>query len=73
MSYPCIVYAVDRARTEFAGNMPFMYTKRYQVTVIHDDPNSDIPDKIGKGFPMCVFDRAFTANNKHHSVFTLYF
>jgi hypothetical protein len=72
MDYPCIVYQVDNARTEFAGNRPYMRTKKYQVTVIHDDPDSDIPDKLGM-LPMALFDRYYTANNLHHSVYTLYF
>jgi hypothetical protein len=72
MQYPCIVYSMDNARTEFAGNLPYMYSKRYQVTVIHDDPDSDIPDKVAM-MQYALFNRHFTANNLHHSVFTLYF
>ena len=72
MQYPCIVYEMDNARTEFAGNKPYMYAKRYQVTAIDRDPDSLIPDTIA-WLPSAVFDRHFTANNLHHSVFTLYF
>lgn len=71
MEYPCIVYEVDNARTAFAGNRPYMYKKRYQITVIHEDADSDIPDRIA-WLESAVFDRHFTANNLHHSVFTLY-
>lgn len=72
MQYPCIVYTMDNARTEFAGNMPYMYTKRYMITVIHDDPDSVIPDTIAM-LQSALFDRHYVANNLHHSVFTLYF
>jgi hypothetical protein len=72
MAYPCIVYEMDNARTEFAGNRPYMYTKRYQVTVIDRDPDSVIPDTLA-WLEKTTFDRHFTANNLHHSVFTLYF
>lgn len=72
IEYPCIVYQVDRARTEFAGNKPYFYRKRYQITVIHDDPDSDIPDKIAM-LESALLDRTYTANNLHHSVLTLYF
>ena len=34
MTYPCIVYKRDNASTEFAGNKPYRYEKRYQVTFI---------------------------------------
>ncbi len=72
MQYPCIVYQQDYARTEFAGNMPYKYAKRYQITVIDVNPDSLIPDKIAM-LQSALFDRHFTANNLHHSVFTLYF
>ena len=72
MEYPCVVYQVDSARTEFAGNRPYFFRKRYQITVIHDDPDSDIPYRIAM-LETATFDRTFTANNLHHSVVTLYF
>ena len=72
MQYPCIVYALDDIRTEFAGNLPYTQTKRYQVTVIHDDPDSDIPERVA-ALPMSQFDRRYAANNLYHSVITLYF
>lgn len=72
MQYPCIVYKRDRVETEFADNQPYRHTKRYQVTVIHPDPDSDIPDKIAV-LPLCSFDRFFTADNLNHDVFNLFF
>lgn len=72
MEYPCIVYKRDLARTQFAGNSPYRYTKRYQVTVIDRDPDSEIPDKIA-ALPRCTFDRHFAADNLNHDAFTLYF
>lgn len=72
MVYPCIVYARFSAHTTFADNNPYSYDKRYQVTVISRDPDSDVPDKIAK-LPMCLFDRAYVADNLHHDVFDLYY
>lgn len=72
MQYPCIVYAQDNAKTEFAGNYPYSYAKRYQVTVIERNPDSVIPDKIAM-LPKSVLNRIFTADNLHHYVFNLYF
>lgn len=71
MQYPCIVYARDNASTEFAGNFPYRYHKRYQVTVMDTDPDSPYPDKVAR-LPMCLFNRHFTADNLHHDVFILY-
>jgi len=72
MEYPCIVYDVDQASTDFADNAPYHYVKRYQVTVMAEDPDSVIPDKIA-ALPMCIFNRNFASNNLHHNVFLLYF
>lgn len=72
MVYPCIVYKRDQANTIFADNNPYRNTKRYQVTVIDRDPDSVIPDKVA-AFPLCTFNRFFTADNLNHDVFNLYF
>lgn len=70
--YPCIVYKRDYARTQFAGNNPYRYTKRYQVMIIDRNPDSSIPDEVAK-LPMCIFDRFYTANDLNHDVFNVYF
>jgi hypothetical protein len=72
MQYPCIVFHRDSADTKFAGNRPYRYTKRYQVTVIDRDPDSEIPDKVA-ALPACTFNRYFAAENLNHDVFNLYF
>ena len=72
MQYPCIVYKRDSAGTKFADNGLYQHMKRYQITVITRDPDSNIPDKIAS-LPLCAFNRFFVANNLNHDVFNLYF
>lgn len=72
MTYPCIVYSRDMANTQFADNNPYRRTKRYMVTVIDQDPDSVIPDKVAL-LPMCLFERHFAAGNLHHDVYNIYF
>lgn len=72
MKYPCIVYKRDQAQTEFANNSPYKNTKRYSVTVIDKDPDSDIPDRVAR-LPMCTFNRFYTADDLNHDVYNLYF
>ena len=73
MQYPCIVYNREiNAVTKFADNLPYSYTKRYLVTVIDRDPNSQVPDKIA-ALKACIFLRFFTANDLNHDVFHIYF
>jgi len=70
--YPCIVYARDRMINHYADNTPYVHTKRYQVTVIDQNPDSAIPDRIGQ-LPLCTFLRHFVTEGLHHDVYTLYF
>lgn len=72
MQYPCIIYKRDNAKTLFAGNNPYRFTKRYQVMVIGRDPDSTVPDEIA-ALPLCTFDRFYTADNLNHDVFTIFF
>lgn len=72
MEFPCIVYREDSTEARFAGNSPYRLTKRYEVTVIDRDPDTEIPDVVRR-FEMCSHDTTFSANNLNHYVFTLYF
>lgn len=72
IEYPCIVYNLDSAETEFADNNPYRFTKQYEVTVIDRDPDSEIPDKVAM-LPMCRLTRRFSTDNLNHNVFTLFF
>lgn len=72
MNYPCIVYKREYKATLFAGNRPYRHRKRYLVTVITKDPDSDIPGRIAD-LPLCAYDRFYTADNLNHDVFKLFF
>lgn len=72
MSYPCILYEHSSSDTQFANNNPYIVLKRYTITVIDTNPDSDIPDKVSK-LPRCISDRNFVSDNLHHWVFNLYF
>lgn len=72
MEYPCIVYHRDYELAEYADDAPYKRRKRYLVTVIDRDPDSELPDKIGE-LPLCVYDRFFTADNLNHDVYKLFF
>jgi hypothetical protein len=73
MQYPCIVYARESGdSSRFANNRPYQHVKRYQVTVIDRNPDSDLPDQV-QDLPLCQFVRFFTADNLNHFVFNLFF
>lgn len=70
--YPCIVYKRDFAITIFADDKPYKHKKRYMITVIDPNPDSDIPDKVA-ALPMSLFNRFYTADNLNHDVYNVYF
>lgn len=72
MSYPCIVYQRDYADTKFADNEVYSHTPRYQLTVIDQDPDGEIREKVA-ALPRCLYTRFFAANQLNHDVFSLYF
>lgn len=72
MKYPCIVYKLSYVNTEYADDIPYRKKKRYDITIIDRDPDSEIPDKVSD-LPFCAFDRNFTSDGLHHNVYRLYF
>lgn len=72
LKYPCIVYERSDIRTVKADNIKYTMKKRYTVTYISEDPDSEIPDKIVQ-LPYCSFDRHFKSGNMNHDVFDLYY
>lgn len=72
MQFPCIVYNRDGAWPEYADNTTYKNIKRYQVTVIDRNPDSEIPDKVEE-LPRARFDRWFAADQLNHYVFNLFF
>jgi hypothetical protein len=72
LQYPCIVYRRDNARTQYADNEPYRSTKRYIVTVIDRNPDSEFPDKVSR-LPHCSRDRFFAAKDLNHDVFSIFF
>lgn len=73
MSYPCIRYSLGGVNSFKADDHNYKNTKRYEITVIDQDPDSDIYEKILEHFPMCSLERTYTADNLNHWVLTLYY
>lgn len=72
LSYPCVIYERSQANTRFANDNPYINTKRYSVTVVDRDPDSEIPDKIAT-MPLCMHSSFFVTDNLNHDVFDIYF
>lgn len=72
LKYPCIVYTLSDVLPDYADDEVYLTHKGYTVTVIDEDPDSEIPDKV-LGLRHCKFTRHFTSDNLNHDVFMLYF
>jgi hypothetical protein len=72
MSYPCITYKRDGIRPAFADNAPYRLTTRYLVTLLTEDPDNEVVEKIA-ALPMCSHNRFFTKDRLNHDVFALHY
>lgn len=72
LSYPCIIYGLDRIDTRDANNRKYKIDKSYQLTLIDEDPDSDLVEPILE-LPMCRFDRSFSSDGLNHYTFTIYY
>lgn len=72
LKYPCITYNRANNTTLYADNKPYLIETRYIVTVIDQDPDSEIVPEIEK-LSKCTFDRHYESDNLNHDVFTLYY
>lgn len=72
MKYPCFVYNYTNDLDVFADNLHYQHSKRYTVTYITYDPDSDIYNRMSK-IPYCTSDRNFAVKGLNHFVFTLYY
>lgn len=72
MSYPAIVYSLDKIQTLKADNEKYKLNKRYSITLIHKNPDNPIVDKLLE-LKYCALNRTYTSDNLYHYVFELYY
>lgn len=72
MQYPCLVYRLEGADVRKADNINYLKHKRYLVTIIDENPDSEFPDQL-ESLGYCTPSRIFTFDNLNHFVYTLYF
>lgn len=72
LEYPCIIYNRDLADTKFANDKPYTHKLRYAITIIDQNPDSEIPSKVAL-LPMSSFNRHYTVDNLNHDVYSVYF
>lgn len=73
LQYPCCIYKLVGDNKFYADDIPFFRAKRYTVTIIDQNPDSEFSDQLIAGFPYCTLDRPFTMDNMNHFVHTLFY
>lgn len=73
MKYPAIVYNLSSGKSRYADNNVYLLNKRYSVTVIEKNPDSDWAKVIPSSFEYCTFERMFATENLNHWQFSLYY
>lgn len=72
LQYPCILYARDSLWIDHADNTPYRHQRRYLITVVDADPDSEIPDKVAQ-LPTAQYGRSYSADYLNHDTFRIYF
>lgn len=72
IKYPAIVYSRSDIDNKFANDSVYKQSHVYSITVIDDDPDSEIVERMSN-IPKCKFDRHFVSDNLNHDLFTLYY
>lgn len=72
LKYPCVIYARESMDINHANNHPYSHKRRYLITVIDSDPDSEIPSKIAM-LPTAQYGRQYSSDYLNHDTFRLYF
>lgn len=72
IKYPAIKYSRDDIQNTFANNNVYMQQYAYEITVIDEDPDSEIVNKISK-LPTARFERHFTSDDLNHDVYQIFY
>lgn len=72
INYPAIVYERSKIDTIYADDNPYVWNRKYQVTLIDKNPDSVYIKDILK-LKKCKHIRHFTVDNLNHDVFEIYY
>lgn len=71
MKYPAIRYARKKIDKTYANNSVYKFRTAYELTLIDEDPNSGLIEKILQ-LPYCSHDRHYKTDNLNHDIFTIH-
>lgn len=72
MHYPCIKYDQPISSSHYADGVKYIKNQRYTVTVIDEDPDSEIASRLYDEFDYCYHSTSFVSGGLHHFVYDIY-
>lgn len=73
LKYPCIIYNLNSADSQYADDFAYRFKRRYDVMYITKNPDDENVDKIAKYFKYIKFDRWFASGGLNHYNYNLYY
>ena len=73
IKYPCIMYNYANPDIDYANNYIYFHMKCYEVTIVDEDPDSELPDKLLYAFQYIKPGRVYPADHLWHFTFKLYY
>lgn len=70
LNYPAIIYGLDDIHSTYANGGVYTLNKRYMITLVDKDPDSDFVEKISR-IPTCRLSRIYKADNLNHFTFSI--
>lgn len=70
IKYPAIIYSRADIDNRFADNEVYNQSHLYKITIVDQDPDSEIVDKMSK-FKRSKFERHYATNGLNYDVFTI--
>lgn len=73
IKYPAIIYSLSDVMTRKANNEKYLKYRKYNIILIHNDPDNDLIDLMLDTFSHCSLERTYKADNLYHYVFDVFY
>lgn len=73
LKYPCVIYSRDRGKTRHADDMPYIYTRAYELILVTKEADSPLPEKFARSLRSCEHERTYVSDNLYHDVYRIYY
>jgi hypothetical protein len=72
LTYPCIIYVRDDIQVLRASNVLHKISKKYTITLIGNDVDTDLPERLLE-LETVSFDRRYIKDGLVHDVLSLFY